>query len=257
MRKEFEKLTIIVCSYKANKEFKLCLHQLARYGFVGQNLKIYENSPSEYKSNREMLKQYNIEYIDNPGGIHADTMNRAINEVKTKYALILDSDCFCTADPAKFITFMENKKIQLYGDICGDRGGYRIHKRVHPWYCYVDIDFLKKNKIPFVDFERMKSSNSESFIDITKLADRRDPAGYYYDVGSTMYEDVQSAGGICADIGDAKPFIHVEGASWRRNFKQYEETVAGQDNWVHMLYGKLQFEEKYLNLLGNKTDAKS
>ena len=87
------------------------------------------------------------------------------------------------------------------------------------------------------------------------LADKRDPKGFYYDAGSTMYEDVIKAGGICVDIGDIKPYIHVEGASWRRNFKQWEETVAAQDNWVRMLYDKLQFNEKYLNLLG--ANAKS
>ena len=91
-----------------------------------------------------------------------------------------------------------------------------------------------------------------SFIDRTKLTDKRDPKGYYYDAGSTMFEDVIKTGGIVADIGDSKPYIHVEGASWRRNFKQWEEIVAGQDNWVKMLYDKLQYEEKYIDLLGEK-----
>lgn len=255
MRKEFEDLTVVICSYKANKEFRLCLHQLARYGFSKENLLIFENSPMEYKSNREMLNEYKIAYINNPGGSHAEAMNRAIGMVKTKYALLLDSDCFCVSDPVKFINLVKSRNIQLYGDICGDRGGFHIHKRVHPWYCYIDVEFLKKNNIPFVDFERIKASNSESFVNTNMLADKRDPKGFYYDAGSTMYEDVIKAGGICVDIGDIKPYIHVEGASWRRNFKQWEETVAAQDNWVRMLYDKLQFNEKYLNLLG--ANAKS
>lgn len=255
MRKEFEDLTVVICSYKANKEFRLCLHQLARYGFSKENLLIFENSPMEYKSNREMLNEHKIAYVNNPGGSHAEAMNRAIGMVKTKYALLLDSDCFCVSDPVKFINLVMSRNIQLYGDICGDRGGFHIHKRVHPWYCYIDVEFLKKNNILFVDFERIKASNSESFVNTNMLADKRDPKGFYYDAGSTMYEDVIKAGGICVDIGDTKPYIHVEGASWRRNFKQWEETVAAQDNWVRMLYDKLQFNEKYLNLLG--ANAKS
>ena len=89
MRKEFEDLTVVICSYKANKEFRLCLHQLARYGFSKENLLIFENSPMEYKSNREMLNEYKIAYTNNPGGSHAEAMNRAIGMVKTKYALLL------------------------------------------------------------------------------------------------------------------------------------------------------------------------
>lgn len=250
MRNEFKDLTVVICSYKANKEFKLCLHQLARYGFTKENLLIFENSPMDYKSNREMLNEYKIAYINNPGGLHADSMNTALEKVNTKYALLLDSDCFCVSDPARFISFVKSKNIQLYGDICGDRGGYHIHKRVHPWYCYVDVEFLKQHNIKFVDFERIKASGSESFVKTDLLNSPRDPKGFYYDAGSTMYEDVIAAGGICVDIGDNKPYLHVEGASWRRNFKQWESTVVGQDNWVRMLYEKLQFGEKYLSLLG-------
>lgn len=255
MRKELKDLSVVICSYKANKEFQLCLHQLARYGFTDKNLMIYENSPQEYKSNRELLNEYKIPYTDNPSGTHAETMNRALAETGSKYLLMLDSDCFCIKDPVNEYIKVRTRNIQLYGDICGDRGGYHIHKRIHPWYCFCDVGFIRENKIQFVDFARMEKTNSMSFIDITKLASPRDPRGYYYDAGSTMYEDVIAAGGICADIGDAKPYIHVEGASWRRNFKQYEETVAGQDNWVKMLYEKLQFDAKYLKLLGK--NAKS
>lgn len=248
--REIKDLTVVICSYKANKEFILCLHQLVRFGFLGKDLLIYENSPKTYKSNREFLKKYKIKYTNNPDGTHTDTMNRALTEVKTKYALLLDSDCFCVADPYMYMERIVSHNIQLFGDICGDRGGYHIHKRVHPWWCYVDVEFMKKNNISFVDMERMEKSNSMSFIDRKKLASQRDPKGYYYDAGSTMFEDVIKAGGIVADVGDSKPYIHVEGASWRRDFKEYEEVVAGQDNWVKMLYDKLRYDEKYMGLLG-------
>ena len=146
--REIKDLTVVICSYKANKEFKLCLHQLSRYGFTGKDLLIYENSPSTYKSNREFLNSHKIKYIDNPDGTHTATMNLALQTVKTKYALLLDSDCFCIADPYMFMERIVKHKVQLFGEICGDRGGYHIHKRVHPWWCYVDVDYMKKHKIP-------------------------------------------------------------------------------------------------------------
>lgn len=247
--RDIKNLTVIICSYKANKEFKLCLHQLARYGFTGNQLLIVENSPSEYISNRELLAKHGIRYINNPNGMHAMTVNQVIGTVTTDYVLLLDSDCFLTADPIPHFEKVKTHGIQLYGDVCGDRAGLHIHKRVHPWWCFIDVTFLKQNNIQFIDFQRMVESDSMSFIDRTQLMNARDPKKFYYDSGSTMYEDVIKCGGIVADVGDVKPYIHIEGASWRREFKEYEEVVASMDNWVNLLYPKLLFEEKYLDLL--------
>lgn len=242
-------LTVIICSYKANKEFKLCLHQLARYGFTANQLLIFENSPNDYISNREMLNNFKIRYFNNPGGMHAATINYALmNVITTDYALILDSDCFLTTDPIPYFERVKEHKIQLFGDIVGDRAGLHIHKRIQPCWCFIDVTFLKQNNILFTDFERMAATDSMSFIDRTMLSNARDPKKYYYNAGSTMYEDVVKCGGIVADVGEAKPYIHIEGASWRREFDGYKEIVAAADNWVTLLYPKLMFEEKYLNM---------
>ena len=48
-------LTIIICAYKATKELTLCLHQLAQFGVTKDELLIYENSPSYYSENRNLL----------------------------------------------------------------------------------------------------------------------------------------------------------------------------------------------------------
>lgn len=241
--------TIVICSYKATSAFKLCLHQLARYGFKNKDLLIYENSPADFILNRNLLNQYHIKYIDNPGGTHAETMNRALTEVKTKYALLLDSDCFCIKDPRLYVRYATIHKIQLYGEICGDRGGYHIHRRVHPWYCIVDVDFIKKHNIDFVDFERIKSSHSESFIDTKLIGNyKRDHHSFYYDAGSSMFEDVINNDGVCADIGDALPYIHLEGASWRSDSESYKQTYEEQKQWLKMLYTKMGYEEKYLGV---------
>ncbi len=207
-------LTIIICAYKATKELTLCLHQLAQFGVTKDELLIYENSPSYYSENRNLLNKYGIKYIDNPGGGHADTVNKALQEVKTKYALLLDSDCICLADPHEILQHVKNKGYDLFGDICGDRGGYRLHKRVHPWYCFMNVEFLKKHNIPFTDFKRVQMTNSMSFYDCKQLASVRDPRFIYYDVGSTMYEDVIGYRGSVGDIGERFPYWHKEGSSW-------------------------------------------
>lgn len=244
-----KELTIVICAYKANSAFTLCLHQIARYGFTGDNLLIYENSPTSYVSNRNLLNKYNIPYVNNPDGTHHETVERALTEVKTKYMLLLDSDCFCIRNPIEYLDRIKSHKITLFGEIMGNRGSFRIHKRVHPWWCIIDVDFIRKHKIQFCDMERMKASNSISFIDRKQLGNDRNIKGYYYDAGSTMYEDVLLAGGVAADIGDIYPYIHVEGASWRHDFENFKEDAVRTDNWTKLLYTKLQFEEKYLALL--------
>lgn len=242
-------ITIVICAYKANSAFTLCLHQLARYGFTGEDILIYENSPASYVSNRELLDKYNIPYVNNPDGTHYETVERALTEVKTKYMLLLDSDCFCVKNPLDYLDIVKSHKISLFGEIVSNRGNYRIHKRIHPWWCIIDVDFIKKNKIRFCDMERMNASNSISFIDRKLFANERDFRGYYYDAGSTMYEDVIAKNGIAADIGDILPYIHVEGASWKHDFENYKENAIKVDNWIKLLYEKLQFDEKFLALL--------
>lgn len=250
-----KRLTVVVCAYKANKAFTLCLHQLARYGMKAENLLIYENSPSDYVSNRELLRKYKIDFIDNPGGLHADTFNMAFKEIKTDYALLLDSDCFCTFNPVAFLPNIEKHGVSLFGDICGNRGGFRIRKRVHPWWCIVDMKLIREAGIQFVDMERMVKTNSMSLIKRELLGKQRDMNGYYYDAGSTMMEDVLKAGGIAADVGETLPYIHIEGSSWKHDFPEYEASAVKNDNWVNLLYGKLQFEEKYLANLGRKANG--
>lgn len=239
-------LTIVICAYKATSALKLCLHQLARYAFKNKDLLIYENSPVDYTLNREFLNQYGISYINNPGGSHADTLNRALlTDIKTKYALILDSDCFCINDPRFYVDYAMRHNIQLYGEICGDRGGYHIHHRVQPWYCIVDVNFIKTHNIQFVDFERIKQTHSESFVKKELLASARNKNGYYYDAGSSMFEDVINNDGICADLGDKLPYVHLEGASWRCDTKEYKLIYDEQKQWLNMLKKKFLYDEKY------------
>lgn len=245
-------LTVVICSYKATKEFELCLHQLGFFGIKNDELLIYENSPEYYSENREMLNKYGIKYIDNPGGTHVDTMNRALKEVKTKYALLLDSDCFLFENPKVILDYVKEHKLQLYGDICGDRGGYHIHKRVHPWYCFVDVNFIKKYNIPFTDMERIKESGSESFVETQRLAEQRDPRGYYYDAGSSMFEDVVKNFGCVGDVGDMKPYVHKEGSSWYMEYGHQGFIQFGiqRDRWFANFRKQLWKSEDFIASIG-------
>ena len=242
-------LTVIICAYKATKELTLCLHQLAKFGITKDELLIYENSPEYYSENRNLLNKYGIKFVDNPGGLHGPTLDKALKEVKTKYALLLDSDCICLVDPHIILDEVKQHNFDLYGDICGSRGGYHLHKRVHPWYCFVNVEFLNEHKISFMDERRIMMTNSQSFYDPSLLAANRDPNGFYYDVGATMYEDIQGYRGAVGDIGERLPYYHKEGSSW------YME--HGHQGFIQLgLRKNQQFENVFKQLFTTEDELK-
>jgi hypothetical protein len=86
------------------------------------------------------------------------------------------------------------------GKVVGDCAGKSLYPRVEPWYCFIDLDQLKRHKIEFFDRERTLKSKSSDRV---------------YDIGSTMFEDCEKAG---LKIGDAnmegRYFKHYGGMSW-------------------------------------------
>ena len=239
-------LTIIICAYKANTEFKLCLNQLANFGYTAENLQIYENSPVNYTFNRYILDKYKIPYINNPDGTQAETLNKALQDVKTHYALILDSDCFLRTSVDSYLQDMKDHQIQMMGEISGTKDNFHIHKRVNPCWCLIDLNFIKTHEIKFMDFNRIKASHSESFIYPSQFHNKKDIKQFYYAMGSTIYEDIINHYGIIADIGDDLPYVHIEGASWRRDFEEYKQVVENQDNLVKHMYEMFNYDEKNL-----------
>lgn len=249
--------SIIICSYKATAEFKLNLFQLSKFNITNKNIIIYENSPSNYTYNRDFLKLYNINYINNPDGTHAETLDKAIAICKTKYALILDSDTICLSDPLSYINYVSKNNIQLYGDITGSRGGYLLYKRVNPWWTIIDVDFVKKYNLKYYDINIINKTNSNSFYNIAELnGSTRVSDKYYYDVGSIIYEGVINNNGIIADIGNNKnlPYIHLEGSSWYKSVKQKNIDLQYECNahlvlnhlLLNKLYKLLNYDEKKL-----------
>lgn len=235
-------LQILICSYKATKAFEFCLERLARFNFKKNEILISENSPENYSLNRELLDKYKINYINCFNGSHAEQMNKLFKMSSSKYVLLLDSDCFCLTNPKEILyNYIIPRNIDLYGEIIGDRNNLRIHKRVCPWWCIVNMDIIRKYNIDFVDFNVIKESKSESFIDILRLNEKRDVNNFYYDVGSTLYENVIKYKGVCADIGDNLPYFHIEGNSWRDLYPSYKNILEHQNKYIDILKNKFNF----------------
>lgn len=181
-----------------------------------------------------------------PKASHGEAVNMAMNFVKNRYMLLVDSDVLFLKDFKKpFEKFVESGVV-LMGEVVGDRGGKSLYPRVNPWYCFLDLKQLKDNNIQFYDHHRTKVLKSEKT----------------YDIGSTMFEDVMGKG---LEVGNAKMenvyFKHYEGMSWRvQKYNPYNTDtdidVGGtHPNKALYEYG-LQVQRQYLEDVEYLKDVK-
>ena len=178
------------------------------------DLILIENSTND--ETQKMLDSNGISYVKNPGGTHAKSMDIAFDLCKTKYALVVDTDIIFKKNVIGMFGKILESGIDLLGIECGDRGGYMLMPRIHPWFMFVNIESVKKNGIKFYDAERVKKSKSEGFYNNIPINDFISPEPMY-DVGSTFYEDMKNAGLKISNTPVIQNwFQHYEGSSWQR-----------------------------------------
>lgn len=190
-------LTLVTCNHNTDDLI---------YNLMGSLAKCAEDDPEDYlvistgdepfeKMSKPLWKNH---FLKNTS--HGNAVNEAFNLVKTRYMLLVDSDVLFLQDFSEPFRVFKEGGFALMGEVVGDRGGKRLYPRVNPWFCFIDLEQLKKHNIVFYDHNRTKILKSDRI----------------YDIGSSMFEDVVNAG---LSIGDAKMegkyFKHYEGISWR------------------------------------------
>ena len=202
-------LTLITCSFETPD---ITLNMLRSYvkvhGEGSFNVLIMENSKDE--ATRDLLRKENIPFITNKGMSHEDGMNIALKNCKTKYALIVDTDVIFYKSLQPLFDQFKREDATLMGTVCGDRGGKSLKFRIHPWFCFVNIDNLNKHNIIFNDVKR--------YI----IRDEKD--GKTYDVAASMFEDVLKNNlHIINSDAEGSYFKHYEGMSWRKNHLDFQK----------------------------------
>jgi len=210
-------LTLITCSFNTpDVTLTMLRSYVAHHGDGPHRVIIMENSTEE--ETRHLLHANDIPYVPNPGGTHSPSVDRALDQCATRYALLLDTDIVFNRPIHKLLELFRRHELTLMGAVCGDRGGYRLHPRVHPWFCLMDAADIRRHGIRFHDEERIRRTGSDGFfknIPIQQRADGEDTA--LYDVGATFYEDIDRAG-LRIGHAELEPyfFTHYEGMSWHR-----------------------------------------
>lgn len=189
-------LTLISCSYNTPK---ITENMLKTFLSIHPNTEVLicENSTDDVTE--QILKDANVPYIRNKGGLHGPSVDLLLDQVKTDNVLLVDTDVIFLKDHVPIYQQFLDMDLALMGEIVGDRGGKRLHKRVHPWHCFMSAKKIKQNAFKFYDEKRMRSRDQVR-----------------YDVGSSLFEDVKKKKlRIGQFLGNESYYKHYEGMSWR------------------------------------------
>jgi hypothetical protein len=191
-------LTLISASYNTPEITEYMLKTFTNL-YPNTKILICENSSDDQTEN--ILKVNKIPYIRNKNGLHSPSVDLLLDSVSTDYALLVDTDVLFLKDLSDVFKTFIDLDITLMGEIVGDRGGKKLHKRVNPWHCFINVKKIKENNIKFHDEKRLKSRNE-----------------IRYDVGASFFEDIRKAKLKIGEFnGENIYYKHFEGMSWRVN----------------------------------------
>ena len=206
-----DEITLISCNYKTPDEMELMRRSLLASSekMGAATFMLVENSPDGEGARR--WREFGWPFLDNRDGDtrHAYALNRAVKEAGTRFALVVDSDVQFLEDPWPILERWAEDGVVLGGCIMSDvpQDGEIIHlmPRVKPWFCFIDLDFLRANGLPFHDTARERKGSDiiyghSPIVDVKDLHERGNSAASpWYDVGATLLEDVRRLGGKVAD----------------------------------------------------------
>lgn len=191
-------LTLIAAPYNT-PEITECMLKTFTNLYPNTKILISENSSND--ETEIILKDNNIPYIRNKNGLHSPSVDLLLDSVTTDYALLVDTDVLFLKDMNHIFKIFVDSDITLMGEIVGDRGGKKLHKRVNPWHCFINVKKIKENNIKFHDEKLLKSRDE-----------------IRYDVGASFFEDIRKLKLKIGEFnGENVYYRHFEGMSWRVN----------------------------------------
>jgi hypothetical protein len=247
-----DNLTLLTCSFNTPEMTITMLKSFVamHYGWDLEkdkpktNLLIMENSSDE--QTMDLLGENGISdrcIIRTVNGLHSESVHKGLYLINTKYCLLVDTDIIFRRPIEGIMSTMEHKDITLAGQVEGDRGGALIKNRVHPWYCFINVNDIKAYNIKFHDDEKIIKTKSQGFYGHVPLAHLQ--PNKMYDVGSSFYEEVEQNKLNIADFNNIQNYYkHYEGMSWHHNtnLMLYERNA-----WVARQMYKEEIE-KYRNV---------
>lgn len=212
-----KELTLVTCSYNT-PEVTIGLLKTFYYHHKNVlskfNIVLMENSTND--DTTQLLKENNVPFYRRPGLNHSVGVNEALLNVKTRYALLVDTDIIFHKSIVPIYNIFKINGYATLGKIMGSRGGYNLVPRVFPWFQLIDMKQINDNGISFHSQERIDRTGSNGFFGNIPL--QRNEGRLYYDVGSSFLEDIINKGLTVHNVDlENNLFTHYEGMSWQKN----------------------------------------
>jgi len=188
-------LTLLTCNFNTPYLIDGLLKSLIKTSSTLPNILVMDTSTDESCVVPDYIPSFRF-----AGGIHGEAVNLALKKIKTRYVLLVDSDILFLQDYKKPFEIFKKEGGAAMGKVVGDVAGKSLYPRIEPWYCFLDLSVLSRSKISF--FDALRTSNSKQ-------------SGRVYDIGSTMFEDLNNRGMKILDVNlENKYFKHYGGMSW-------------------------------------------
>src|SRR4030095_3533451 len=232
----FKALSLLTCSYNTPEVLELCLKSFVyHHGKGPHKIVIVENSTEP--QTQQLLDFHNILYMKNPKGTHSPSVDLALNRVTTDYSLLIDTDVIFKKNIGEIYEKFKGQQLTLLGEMQGNRGGFLLHPRIAPHFCFINMDHIRTRNINFHNEQKIVNTNSTGFFkNIPLNYEQRDRK--YYDVGSVFFEDVQKNGLKISNLQDIGNYVfHAESLSWALHTHIYEYMKMGtnrQDSFYKM-----------------------
>lgn len=188
-------LTLLTCNFNTPYLIDGLLKSLIKTSSTLPNVLVMDTSTDESCVVPDYIPSFRF-----AGGIHGEAVNLAFKKIKTRYVLLVDSDILFLQDYKKPFEVFKKEGGVAMGKVVGDVAGKSLYPRIEPWYCFLDLSVLSRSKISF--FDALRTSTSKQ-------------SGRVYDIGSTMFEDLNNRGMKILDVNlENKYFKHYGGMSW-------------------------------------------
>lgn len=192
-----DNVTLTSCSYNTPQVTVTMLQSFFKYH---DKTRVIVADNSTNNETITLLKKFKVPFIENKDNLHSPSVDLLIEKCDTDYMLLVDTDIIFLRKHDAILKQFIDMDLTLLGEICGDRGGKKLHNRVHPWHCFINVKNIKKYNIKFHDSNRLSK----------KIDDK------VYDVGASFFEDIRSHNLKIGNVNlQDKYYRHYEGMSWR------------------------------------------
>ena len=208
-------LTLVTASFNTPEVtlamLKSFAHHHQRYWPIP--LLLMENSTDNITA--ELLQRHSVPFHRTPGLIHSIAIDRALPRVRTRYALLVDTDVIFRRNIDGLLDRLRGSGAAILGEFQGDRGGFLMHARIAPYFCLIDACAVQEKGIRFHDDQRIERTNSRGFYVMRPTP----PSSHqrYYDVGATFLEDIFAArlAAEAVPVQELHTYVHHAAAlSW-------------------------------------------